>query len=266
MPTPSVAPFQTQSQSSERDTVSGYILKVEEAFAIKAVEASHQAEVDQSVATFETDLESGQLDAYYKVPAFSIQLAAGSEGSFFTAEGAKKLDQTGAVFAQAVVFNPGDKAQNFKGQFSGGRFFFSGQQNVSPANVTYLITLNPELQTEIYKGRLSAGSEGSFLNPLRGAGEQLPTGLTPAGTLSKAELEAKIREYKPALTRHATQGEDFGRKVRTLKFVPPQEPLALAWTETFARLARAYPEEMRQELGAIRGLPRQLLYEAWSAG
>ncbi len=255
------------SLESERESVAAYLLEVTEHFTVKAVEPAHQSEIDKHVKDFEQALKTGQLNDYYKVPAFSILLAAGSEGSFFnTVDGAKKLERNGAVFAQAVVFNPGESAQVFKGQFSNGRFYFSGQQNISPANTSYLITLEPNLETEVYKGKLSAGSEGSFLNPLTGtlspvAGQFQDSYLTPA---QQADLDAKIRAYQPAIVRNAQEGSDYSRLVSGLKFVPPQEPLALAWTETFARLMRAYPSEMHQELTAIRGLPRQLLHQAWN--
>lgn len=261
-------PGQAFAVQSERESVSAYILKVEESFAIKAVEPAHQTKVDATVAAFENDLEKGLLNDYYQVPSFSILLAAGSEGSFFnTSDGAKQLSQSGAVFAQAVVFNPGEAAQVFKGQYSNGRFFFTGQQSVSPANVSYLIALNPSFETEIYKGKLSAGSEGSFLNPLKGS-SQISAGsegsfLTP---LQSQELKAKVLAYQPAILRNTQEGEVYERKVSALKFIPPQEPLALAWTETFARLTRAYPDELHQELGPLRGLPKQMLGLAWTAG
>ncbi|PKL76221.1 MAG: hypothetical protein CVV27_11405, partial [Candidatus Melainabacteria bacterium HGW-Melainabacteria-1] len=255
-------------QSNSPGVVADYLLKVSESFGIKAVDTEHQEGVDEQVQGFEDDLANGFVDEYYKNPGFSILLAAGSEGNFFNSpEGIEAIGKSGAVFARALVFDPGAAPKSFKGQFSNGRFYFAGanQAVFSPLNTAYLITLNLNLDTHVFKGQLVAGSEGNFIRPGAGLPAELVAG-SEGNFLREPntdQLRAHLEKYQSALSRHSDQGETFARQVSELKFVPPAFPLGLAWTETFARLMRAYPDEMTFTLGRIRGLPRGQLDEAW---
>jgi hypothetical protein len=256
--------FQTQAVGVLAD----YLLKVSESFSVKAVDPLHQAAINDQVKSFESDLSGSLVDEYYQNPSFSILLAAGSEGSFFNSkEGIETIGKTGAVFARVVVFDPGEALKSFKGQFSNGRFYFAGKEQAvfSSLNTAYLISLDLNLETKIFKGQLVAGSEGSFIRP----GEGLPAELVAGseGSFLRAPspevIADKIKSYQGILLRNTQQGAEFGRKVGEFKIVPPDFPLGLAWTETYARLLRAYPEEMTMMMQQVRGLPRGQLDEAF---
>ncbi|MBT9546425.1 MAG: hypothetical protein IV090_13635 [Candidatus Sericytochromatia bacterium] len=265
---PAAGPLQNEGdfelKSLAESFVSSYILKAEERFQIKAVNPEHKNTVDSSVATFKQDLQSGSIDTYYNNPSFSILLAAGSEGSAFNSkEGIEQISKNGAVFAQAVVFNLGDtRGSVYKGQFSSGRFFFNrnANQEISPSNTTYLIALNQNLETQVFKGQLSAGlsagSEGSALS----AGSE-------GSALLKQELNQSLLHenqltYQKTLELYQAKNEAYTQKVQTLKFIVDRL-IPQAWTETYARLMRAYRDEMDLELRIIRGLPKGLLADAW---
>ncbi len=265
---PAAGPLQNEGdfelQSLAESFVSSYILKAEERFQIKAVNSEHKDTVDSSVATFKQDLQSGSIDNYYNNPSFSILLAAGSEGSAFNSkEGIEQISKNGAVFAQAVVFNLDDtRGTVYKGQFSSGRFFFNrnANQEISPTNTTYLIALNQNLETQVFKGKLSAGlsagSEGSALS----AGSE-------GSALLKQELnQTRLNEnqltYQKTLELYQAKNEAYTQKVQTLKFIVDRL-IPQAWTETYARIMRAYHDEMDLELRIIRGLPKGLLADAW---
>lgn len=245
-----------------------YLLKVNESFGIKAVDPEHKSTVDAQVAGFEADLKNGTVDSYYQNPGFSVLLAAGSEGSFFNSkEGIETIGQSGAVFAKVVVFDPGVAPKLFNGQYSNGRFYFAGTETAafSSLNTSYLISLDLNLETKIFKGQLAAGSEGSFIQPGTGLPAELAAGSEGSFLRepSRELLEAKKLEYQSVLQRNATQGEAFARKVNEFKIVPPEFPLGLAWTETYARLQRAYPDEITLMNGQMRGLPRGQLDDAF---
>lgn len=263
---PIVTGFQTQSEVA--GIVADYLLKVSERFSIQAIDPAHQQTIDQQVKLFESDLGSGKVDSYYQNPSFSILLAAGSEGNFFNSkEGIEQIGKTGAVFAQVVVFDPNQPAKIFKGQFSNGRFYFAGENQAvfSPLNTAYLISLDLNLETKIFKGQLVAGSEGNFIRPGTGLPAELAAG-SEGNFLrepSASELAEKRKTYQAILLKHREQGAAYGRKVSEFKITEPEFPLGLAWTETFARLMRAYPDQMTLGLTQIRGLPRDQLDEAW---
>lgn len=264
-PSPSESSFLTESANT---AVADYLLKVEDSFGIKAVKSEHQQTLAQEVKAFEQDLASANVDNYYQNPKFSILLAAGSEGNFFNSkEGIEVIGKTGAVFARAVIFDPGQPPKSFTGQFSNGRFFFGGKDQpvFSPLNTTYLISLDLNLDTKIFQGQLVAGSEGNFIRP----GEGLPAELAAGSegnflrAPSPSEIADKLKTYQSVLQRNLEQGRNYARQVNELKFVAPEFPLGLAWTETFARLIRAYPDEMGLALERIRGLPPRQLDKAW---
>lgn len=247
--------------------VADYLLKVSESFSTQAIDTEHQTEVKAQVKAFEADLASGQVDAYYQNPSFSILLAAGSEGSFFNSkEGIEKIGKSGAVFARVVVFDPGQPAKSFSGQFSNGRFYFAGQNQAvfSPLNTAYLISLDLNLDTEVFKGQLVAGSEGSFITPGTGLPADLVAGSEGSFVRepSPEAIAAKIASYQNALQRNSSEGEAYARKIGEFKIVEPEFPLGLAWTQTYARLQRAYPDEFTLMLGQFRGLPRGQLDQA----
>lgn len=258
--------FRTQQAPG---VLADYLLKVSESFGLKAVDSAHQQSVNEQVKAFEADLQGSQVDDYYQNPSFSILLAAGSEGSFFNSkEGIEQIGKTGAVFARVVVFDPGEPVKSFKGQFSNGRFYFAGKDQAvfSQLNTAYLISLDLNLETKIFKGQLVAGSEGSFIKPGVGLPAQLVAG--SEGSFLRAPdpavIAEKIKSYQGILLRHTEQGEAYGRKVGEFKIVEPTFPLGLAWTETYARLLRAYPEEMTLMMLQMRGLPRGQLDEAFA--
>lgn len=266
--------------------VTDYLLKVQDQFKIQSVSAEHRPDVDKAVASFEADLAAGQLVDYYQSPGFTIKLSAGSEGASLSAgsegaslsagsEGAsfdgeiKTLSERGAVFAQAVVYNDNSATPEiFKGQFYEGRFYFNqGEgQRISPLNTTYLLTLDVNLETEVFQGQLSAGSEGASLSA-GSEGASLSAG-SEGASLSPVEttlLNEKLRNdnltrYTAALNVTQRLSENYENEVRDLKFVPPFEPLDLFYTETFSRVIRAYEQEGKLELTKFRGLPTPLLY------
>ncbi|MGV3525970.1 MAG: hypothetical protein ACO1RX_17235 [Candidatus Sericytochromatia bacterium] len=246
-------------QNFRPHTIASYLLEVQDSFQIKTVQAPHQEQVTASIERFEADLKAGQLDPYYANPSFSILLSAGSEGSAFSSpEEMEQISQTGAVFAQAVVFNPGtSQADVYKGQFSNGRFFFNNdaRTNIQPGNTTYLITLDVNLETRVFQGQLSAGSEGSALS----AGSE--GSALASRELNQALLAQQQTLYAKALEVYAQRQQVYQQQVGELTFTV-QNLIPLAYTETYARLMRAYPDELTLELQAMRGLPKGLLFDA----
>ncbi|MEZ0371800.1 MAG: hypothetical protein ACAI44_22100 [Candidatus Sericytochromatia bacterium] len=261
--------------SEDPQTVADYRMLVKESFAIKAVDELHQQAVDEARKAFEADLQLGQTDVYYQLPSFSVLLAAGSEGSFFKPAEITKIENTGAVFAMAVVFNPAPppppagaapppgpppkNPQIFRGQFSNQRFHFAGKYLITSENTTYLITLNSNLETQVLKGQLAAGSEGSFFAPpgqLTAGSEGNYIGSLPLPeAVSIEELQAQTARYQKALESHKSEGESFKRKVSQLKFVKPESGAPVARSELFVRLLHAYPEELGYDLFLLQGLP-----------
>ncbi|MEZ0371552.1 MAG: hypothetical protein ACAI44_20850 [Candidatus Sericytochromatia bacterium] len=267
--TPDSTRFAVQSAEQSSLAVADYILKVQDSFRVQAVDQPHQQAVNENIKAFEQDLAAGQSQDYYQEPDFSILLAAGSEGSFFNSkEGIEKIGNTGAVFARVVVFDTDVPPRGYKGQFSNGRFFMAGAEaaNFSPDNVAYLITLDLNLDTHVFQGKLVAGSEGNFIRP----GEQLPAELVAGseGNFLRAptpdELKANLLKYQTLLNQYEAKKDEYGRKVGQLKFVQPDFPTAVAWTETYARLRRAYSDEMGFEIARIRGVSTAQLDEAWN--
>lgn len=274
-PTPTDLPSGSQEisiQGLRSHRIPSYILETEDSFTIKVVQEKHKAQVDKSVTNFQEDLTSGNVDEYYTNPSFTVLLSAGSEGSAFnTAEGIEQISKNGAVFAQAVVFNDNlDQAAVYKGQFSGGRFFFDNpsRSEISPTNTTYLIALDINLETRIFQGRLSAGSEGSALSA-GSEGSALSAGSEGSAILQdqlEQELLAKnLQVYNKALEVYTEKNQEYQAEVKELTFVV-KNLISLAHTETYARLMRAYRDEMRVELDAVRGLPKNLLYTAMKDG
>ncbi|HEY9843950.1 MAG: hypothetical protein ACAI44_37080 [Candidatus Sericytochromatia bacterium] len=261
--------FETQSANQGQLAVADYLLKVQDSFRVQAVAQAHQDAVNQNIKAFEADLAAGKVNDYYQEPDFSILLAAGSEGNFFNSkEGIEKIGSAGAVFARVVVFDTDVPPRGYKGQFSNGRFYMNGGEaaNFSPDNVAYLITLDLNLDTHVFQGKLVAGSEGNFIRP----GEQLPAELVAGseGNFLRQptpdELKANLLKYQALLNQYEAKKAEYGRKVGQLKFVQPDFPTAVAWTETYARLRRAYSDEMGFEIARIRGVSTAQLDEAWN--
>lgn len=269
VPNTSTSRFETQANIQTPLAVADYLLKVKDSFSVKAIDSAHQSAVNEQIKGFEQDLSGGKLDPYYQEPDFSVLLAAGSEGSFFNSqEGIEQIGKSGAVFARVLVFEPDLPPRGYKGQFSNGRFFMAGADaaNFSPDNVAYLITLDLNLDTHVFKGQLSAGSEGSFIQPGTGLPAELAAGSEGSflRTPSPTEVQTHLEKYQPMLNRYAQDKEAFGRQVGQLKFVQPDYPTAVAWTETYARLRRAYNDEMGFEISRIRGVATAQLDEAWN--
>ncbi|MEZ0369241.1 MAG: hypothetical protein ACAI44_09170 [Candidatus Sericytochromatia bacterium] len=273
---------QTSAQTSadtvladDPQSVADFRIKVKESFAVKAVDEEHKEAVEAARKAFEADLQQGKVDSYYQLPSFSVLLAAGSEGSFFKSEEIAKIEKTGAVFAMAVIYNPAPpppppgaapppgpppaNPQVFRGQLSNQRFHFAGKYLITPENTAYLITLNSNLQTQILKGQLAAGSEGSFFTPpaqlVAGSEGSFISSLPLPEPVSVEELKAQASRFQKALDSHQSEGEAFRRKVSQLKFVRPDTGAPITRTELFARMIHAYPEELGYEFTLLQGLP-----------
>lgn len=150
---------QTGSQSLNNKQISGYMMRVAATFKVQAVNDLHAQLIQANVKDFENDLSQGQLDDYYKLPDFSIQLLAHSEGSYFSApENLSDFTNNNAAFARALVIYPDQSYDIFKGQFANQRFYFSGAESLPANNTSYLITLDSELKTRVVTGQLEGQS------------------------------------------------------------------------------------------------------------
>ncbi|MGE3725548.1 MAG: hypothetical protein AB7I41_08360 [Candidatus Sericytochromatia bacterium] len=157
---------QSGSQNLNAKQISGYLMRVAATFKVQAVNDLHAQLIQENVKAFENDLSQGQLDDYYKLPDFSIQLLAHSEGSYFTSPGnLNEFTNSDAAFARALVIYPDQSYDIFKGQFANQRFYFSGAESLPANNTSYLITLDKELKTRVVTGQLEGQSPTATPSP-----------------------------------------------------------------------------------------------------
>jgi hypothetical protein len=227
---------------SSSKQISGYVMQVAATFKVQAVDDLHTQLIQSNVADFEKDLAEGQLDDYYKLPDFSIQLLAHSEGSYFTSPGnLNEFVNNEAAFARALVIYPDQSYDIFKGQFANQRFYFSGSESLSLDNTSYLITLDQNLNTRVVTGQLQVQSKTltSSATPLESSAPVvlpspaiLPTA-TPSATSTTSPSRANPsalpppppppeQRYAQALEQYRQRSDGFSDQVS--RFVPGQPP------------------------------------------
>ncbi len=270
--------------------ITAYALNEKNTFKTQAVDTAklpenHQQALAQAALDFDQDLRQGDMSAYYETPGFSIKLLAGSEGSALLAgsegsallagsEGSaftfesEALEQLGAVYAQTLVFNGQEEVLNvFKGQYVNGNFYFdkSNGINIQTQNTTYLLTLNRNLETVVYEGQLGAPPE-TEPQPEVTPEPPAPTADAPVtDTTTDTAAEVRRNAYEQALARNRRERPAFAARVRRVAVIPPFEPSALSYTETFARLLRAYPPSANQILSQGRGAPAEEVYDIFAS-
>lgn len=179
-------------------------------------------------------LAAGSEGSFLNPNQGGSQLAAGSEGSYFdAAENQDKLPSGQAAFAKALVIADGKTAQIYKGQFEQGRFYFQGMLHVAENNVTYLMTLDQSLKTQIFRGKMRT-------NP----------GLTPKTTVRSSSPppplppEQKLR-FQKALETSTQESAAFQKLIGQGIFssnsinLPPslRSPVLLKLIEAFPEVA-----------------------------
>lgn len=177
-PLGSLQPIETTPASNtpaqtQENVIEQYLMNLSTSFTIQSIQTEHEDKVATLVKSFESDLESGNMEDYYDTPGFSIKLLAGSEGNFLTDAASNSqllagsegnffntnvdLSQTvssEASFAQALVIYDDQTSATFKGQLVGQTFYFAGDENITSANTTYLVTLDQDLQSQVLQGEL----------------------------------------------------------------------------------------------------------------
>lgn len=156
---------ETKEKKRDSDAISSFVFAFEQQFIVKSsnsefttqsLSAEHNTLLQEIIALFEKDLEEGNTDGYYSPPDFSIQLFAGSEGSYFQSpEVLANLTHQLATYAQALVVYSDLSYDVFKGQYLDGKFYFDGAESLPEDNTSYLVTLNAELETQVFSGSLS---------------------------------------------------------------------------------------------------------------
>lgn len=205
-------------------TLRAYQLKVAAAFKVQAeaLAEDHATILKDAVKKFESDLESGKTDDYYKLPDFSVQLLAGSEGSYFNPLDNQVLPtKSAASFAQALVVYPNQSYDIFKGQYANQRFYFNGTQTLPVDNTSYLITLDQTLATRVFTGQLSGQTQVEEKTaPLPSAAPSL----IPLALSSSAPTTSAAQRFSKALQELPQRQSNFETQVRGYQFMPPPPP------------------------------------------
>jgi hypothetical protein len=134
--------------------------------SLSMIEAVDQAFVDQARDAFAADLRAGNMDLYRRDRSFSLQLLAGSEGSYLL-PGEIFSSTADTLLATLVIVD--QSARVFKGEFQDNQFYFadpSQQLQLAGSQRAYLLTADSAARIQTVRGELLAGSEGSYINPL----------------------------------------------------------------------------------------------------
>lgn len=213
-------------------------------FQIAAVDAADTAAVDSAREAFAADLRAGRLEAYRQSRHFSIQLLAGSEGSYFLSpELIQALNQK--VLATLVVILPDQKASIFKGEFENQRFYFADPQQalrLSAPTKAYLLTADSDFSILTTRGQLLPASESP---PVAQRDEQ-----TEAPQPASAETEEQTAPDD-------FEAEEFEAE-DAASAVPDAEVEAVSGWAVVEHDA-AGPEFFEQELPPPPGLPKLVL-------
>ncbi|PKL74240.1 MAG: hypothetical protein CVV27_21525, partial [Candidatus Melainabacteria bacterium HGW-Melainabacteria-1] len=168
-PSPVSQPVATAQPASPLST---FLLQAREHFGIKQafstqeISAEHSELLKTAVTEFVEDMAQSRTESYFQQPDFSIQLLAGSEGSYFqSSEQLLGLHSQIATYAMALVVDADGYNALFKGQVIDGKFFFSGSDGLPENNSTYLITLDSELAPQVFSGSLQAFSVQAEATP-----------------------------------------------------------------------------------------------------
>lgn len=238
---------QTGRQSLSNKQISGYMMRVAATFKVQAVNDLHAQLIQANVKDFENDLSQGQLDDYYQLPDFSIQLLAHSEGSYFTAPGnLSEFTNSNAAFARALVIYPDQSYDIFKGQFANQRFYFSGAESLPANNTSYLITLDKDLKTRVVTGQLEGQSQTATPTPAPAASPViLPTpevlalpSISPSATPSVSPTASPVspaatpavaspppaQRFASALEQNRLRAGGFNQQIRGFLPGPPPPP------------------------------------------
>lgn len=130
------------------------------------IEAADQTVVDQARDAFAADLQAGNMDLYRRDRSFSLQLLAGSEGSYLL-PGEIFSNTADTLLATLIIVD--QTARVFKGEFQDNQFYFadpSQQLQLPGTQRAYLLTADSAFRIQTVRGELLAGSEGSYVNPL----------------------------------------------------------------------------------------------------
>ncbi|PIQ23721.1 hypothetical protein COW36_20285 [bacterium (Candidatus Blackallbacteria) CG17_big_fil_post_rev_8_21_14_2_50_48_46] len=219
--------------AAKSGAISGYLMKVSAVFKVQALDDQHTQLLQENVKGFESDLKSGKLDDYYRLPEFSVKLLAHSEGSYFTSpDNLNELSNTSASFARALVIYPDQSYDIFKGQFANQRFYFAGAETLPAENTSYLITLDNNFQTRVVTGQMEGQSESA--EPLASA---KPTALPSPEPLPLASPSPEASPnpaasppppapeiFSQAVNLQRQKAEDYRKRIRNFAPAPPPPP------------------------------------------
>lgn len=169
-PLPNVSPAATQAVSLRQLYMQ---VALQEGFrtaqvapSLSVIEAADQTFVDQARDAFAADLQAGNMDLYRRDRSFSLQLLAGSEGSYLL-PGEIFSSTADTLLATLVIVD--QSARVFKGEFQDNQFYFadpSQQLQLAGSQRAYLLTADSAARIQTVRGELLAGSEGSYITPL----------------------------------------------------------------------------------------------------
>lgn len=171
LPTPSPAATQALSLRQLYMQVSlqeGFRTAQVDSAISSVIETADQAMVDQARDAFAADLQAGNMELYRRDRSFSLQLLAGSEGSYLL-PGEIFSSTADTLLATLIIVDQSPRV--FKGEFQDSHFYFadpSQQLQLPGTQRAYLLTADSAFRIQTVRGELLAGSEGSYVNPLAG--------------------------------------------------------------------------------------------------
>lgn len=231
------------SPESPVTELSGFYFQLQELFSVQgfstqALDSTQENLLQEVVSDFVSDMENGNTDDYYNQPNFSIQLFAGSEGGYFQSPDIlAAFTNSVATYAQALVVYPDQSYDVFKGQYSDQKFYFSGADTLPEDNTTYLITLDSDLQPQVFSGNLVPFSVASDSGDAEVSPSPTPTPEpTPSSTSTPYQRPVlnlfnadnppppPEQRFAPALEAAQRRGADYRRQVKNARFLPPPPP------------------------------------------
>lgn len=287
------------SSATDSSALSAYLFNPEQLFKVKSdfgtqsLSAEHEAILKQALEDFVSDMSQGKTEEYFQEPDFSVKLLAGSEGSYFqSADALASLTNEAASYAIALVIYGDQTYDLYKGQLANQNFYFSGTDSLPEDNTTYLVTLDQNLQPQVFSGNLtpfSVQSESASPTPTPSP----DTSSTPQPSPSELDLldsPPPPARYQEALADAQRQGPQFRHMVGQFRPLPPPPPpkrqgkfppppAGAPGTPPLANggmLPDQYPPEIREriererpqlarELEALRGLPPAEHYQKLKA-
>lgn len=216
----------TQATATPAGDLSTFVMRLQDRFRVQAVDESHQLILKAVITQFQSDLVNGKTDDYYQSPSFSIKLLAGSEGSYFhTGETLARVTSLLEGYALALVIYPDQSFDVYKGQLSNGAFYFNGASTLPENKTTYLIGLNPDLETQVLTGSLTPFQLQSVETSATPTPTATPSAApTPLPSPSVLNFDLKPPAVQDVFERERRQREAYLASLKQQRPAPPPPP------------------------------------------